>query len=141
MAVERGNRCVTVTTQIDGRDEVFYTRKRLDTIFESLNYSVTSSNSCLTFMVFAKTNSVWRRYYQYNTINVQQKKFISERKRNGFEWHAQITPSKKDDVRRFGYTKGRGRVRPQIGPLVFFLANPIKFYINRKIKLRGRFWC
>ncbi len=33
--------------------------------------------------------------------------------------------------------KGRGRIKPQIGPLVFFLANRINFYINGKSKLRG----
>jgi hypothetical protein len=29
------------------------------------------------------------------------------------------------DFQRISRSKGRGRIRPQIGPLVFFLANPI----------------
>jgi hypothetical protein len=37
------------------------------------------------------------------------------------------------------YGKGRGRIRPTIGPLVFLLANPIEFYINLKSKLRRTF--
>jgi len=35
--------------------------------------------------------------------------------------------------------KGRGRIRPQLGSLLFFLVNPIEFYINRKSKFRQTF--
>ena len=38
-------------------------------------------------------------------------------------------------------SKGRGRIRYQIGPLRFFRTSPIELYVIAESKARLAFWC